>query len=65
KKGLLDRFETRKIVFTIPAGLNRIRDAIIKANNFELLWLENKRNYYERIFHEDESRIKMLKSRVA
>lgn len=65
KKSLLDRFETRKIVFTIPAGLNRIKDAIIKANKFEILWLENKRNYYGRIFREDESRIKMLKSRVA
>ncbi|HWY80302.1 MAG TPA: aldolase/citrate lyase family protein [Candidatus Sulfotelmatobacter sp.] len=64
KKGLLDRFETRKIVFTIPEGISRIKDAIVKANIFELLWLENKRNYYERIYHEDESRIKMLKSRI-
>lgn len=64
KKGLLDRFETRKIVFTVPAGLNRMRDAIIKANRFEILWLENKQNYYGRIFREDESRIKMLKNRV-
>lgn len=64
KKGLLDRFETRKIVFTVPAGLNKIKDAIVKANKFEILWLENKKNYYERIYHEDDARIKMLKSRI-
>lgn len=64
KKGLLDRFETRKVVFSIPGGITKIKDAIVKANIFELLWLENKRNYYERIYHEDESRIKMLKSRI-
>lgn len=64
RKGILNRIETRKICFTIPKCLERIKEAIIKANRFELLWLENKRNYYERIYHEDESRIKMLKSRI-
>lgn len=64
KKGLLDRFETRKIVFTIPAGIKKIHDAIVKANMFELLWLENKKNYYERIYHEDDDRIKMLQRRI-
>lgn len=64
KKGLLDRFETRKIVFTIPQGIKRIHDAIVMANTFELLWLENKKNYYERIFHEDDDRIKMLQRRI-
>lgn len=63
KKGLLDRFETRKIVFTIPGGITKIHDAIVMANTFELLWLDNKKNYYERIFHEDDGRIKMLQRR--
>lgn len=64
KKELLDRFETRKIVFTLPTALKKIKQAIIKSNQFEIIWLENKKNHYERIYHEDDERIKMLKSRI-
>lgn len=63
-KKLLDRFETRKVVFTVPKSFIKAEQAIIKANRFELLWLENKRNYYSNISHEDDSRIEMLKKRV-
>lgn len=63
-KKLLDRFETRKIVFGVPDNFVNVEKAIVEANKFELMWLENKRNYYERIFKEDEKRIEMLKSRV-
>lgn len=63
-KKLLDRFETRKIVFQVPANFANAEAGIIKANMFELMWLENKKNYYERIFKEDEKRIEMLKSRI-
>jgi hypothetical protein len=63
-KNLLDRFETRKVVFTVPKNFIKVEEAIVKANKFELLWLENKRNYYKNIFHEDDTRIEMLKKRV-
>lgn len=63
-KKLLDRFETRKIVFTADLNLTRIEDAIIKANIFELLWLENKKRYYSHIATEEDSRIEMLMSRI-
>ena len=63
-KNLLDRFETRKVVFIVPKSFIKVEEAIIKANKFELLWLENKRNYYKNIFHEDDTRIEMLKKRV-
>jgi len=63
-KKLLDRFETRKIVFNVPKNFKNVEKGIIKANMFELMWLENKKNYYERIFREDDSRIVMLKSRI-
>lgn len=63
-KKLLDRFETRKIVFNIPKNFKNVEKGIIKANIFELLWLENKRNYYSKIYHEDDNRIEMLKKRI-
>ncbi len=63
-KKLLDRFETRKIVFNVPKSFRNVEKGIKKANMFELLWLENKKNYYSTICHEDDSRIEMLKTRV-
>lgn len=63
-KKLLDRFETRKIVFEVPNNFINAEKGIIEANKFELMWLQNKRDYYERIFLEDENRIEMLKTRI-
>jgi hypothetical protein len=63
-KKLLDRYETRKVVFTVPESFSKAEKGIIMANKFELLWLENKRNYYSSISHEDDSRIEMLKKRI-
>lgn len=64
KKKLLDYYETRKVVFKTSKSLKNAKEGIVMANRFELLWLENKRNYYEKICHEDDSRIKMLKKRI-
>ena len=63
-KKLLDRYETRKIVFPTAKSLANIKEGIILANSFELLWLENKKNYYGRIYTEDDLRIIMLNSRI-
>lgn len=63
----LSRFETRKIIFDYKAlkmdekNLNKALELAVK---FELLWLENKQNYYMNIANEDLQRIKMLKSRM-
>jgi hypothetical protein len=63
EKKLLDKFETRKIVF--PAEAVRHGDAaILKAVEFELLWLTSKRRYYSGIKREDEHRITMLEQRL-
>lgn len=63
KAGLLNKFETRKVVF--PASSWRFGEAaILKAVEFELLWLKSKRRYYSRVKAEDESRIKMLETRL-
>lgn len=61
---LLDRYETRKIIFKCPESLNDDPEkGILKAVGFELLWLKNKRDYYGMIYHEDKLRIEMLEKR--
>ena len=60
----LDRFETRKIIFSKDAlELNDLKSGMLKAVQFELYWLKNKKNYYGSIFREDDLRIKMLSDR--
>jgi len=61
---LLDRLETRKICFLCPEKINKnIEHGIRKAVEFELLWLKNKRNFYNIISEEDKKRIHMLEER--
>lgn len=63
-EGLLDRYETRKVIFKCPEALNHNADkGILKAVGFELLWLKNKRDFYGMIYAEDKHRINMLQQR--
>lgn len=63
KKKLIDKFETRKIVYHKDAVKN-IELNILEGIKFELLWLEAKENYYHRIKIEDQRRILMLRKRL-
>ena len=64
KDGLIDRYETRKVIFGCPRALGENAEkGILKAVGFELLWLKNKRDYYALISSEDEHRIGMLEYR--
>lgn len=62
--GLVDYYETRKVIFKCPEALNGSYDkGILKAVGFELMWLKNKRDFYGMIYEEDRNRIDMLQSR--
>jgi 4-hydroxy-2-oxoheptanedioate aldolase len=61
--GHLDRFETRKVIFSCPGALDNPEEAFLKAVQFELLWLKNKKAYYGAIHHEDDARMEMMERR--
>ncbi len=62
-KDLLDKFETRKLVYDKSATEN-ISEGLFTGIKFELSWLKSKRRYYHRVRNEDEKRITMLEKRV-
>lgn len=63
-KGVIDRYETRKVCFSCPKALGANADkGISKAVEFELLWLQNKKSYYKKTYEEDDKRIIMLEER--
>lgn len=62
-KGLADKFETRKIVFKYYDDEKRLKEGILKAMEFEVLYLQNKCEFYDRMANEDKARMIMLMDR--
>jgi hypothetical protein len=62
-KGHIDRYETRKVVFSCPGALENHETAFLKAVEFEIMWLKNKKSYYTQISKEDDVRLSMMEER--
>lgn len=60
----IQKFETRKVVFNAePILNNKDEDSILKAINFEMLWLKFKKEFYGLSNVKDEKRISILEKR--
>ena len=62
-EGHIDRYETRKVIFSCPGALDNPEDAFLRAVEFELMWLRNKKDYYGAIHREDDARLAMMEER--
>lgn len=59
-----ERFETRKVVFNSTDNEKQLRAGILKAMEFETLYLQNKCDFYNRMAAEDQLRLKMMAERL-
>lgn len=63
-KGLVEKFETRKVVFKYDDNVKNLQAGILKAMEFEVLYLQNKCDFYDRMANEDRDRMHMLSDRL-
>lgn len=64
-KSVLDKFETRKVVFRLTDDEQALKYGLVLAMEFELLYLKNKCEFYHKMELEDRERLKMLEQRYA
>ena len=65
KQNLLDKIETRNVVFELDDNnINNLSDAIKNAITFESLWLRSKSSYYMNIGNSYLNRASLLDERV-
>jgi hypothetical protein len=64
-KQLLDKFETRYIIFdTSKINFENFNELLYWANVFEVEWLKLISNRYNLLFNKDTNRIKMIEERI-
>ena len=63
-EGLIDRAETRKIIFDLTKGTSRLENGLKLAIEFEYLYMLNLSNIYTNMSKENSERIEMLKKRL-
>lgn len=61
---VIDQYETRKVVLKKPADFNEAERQIMKALEFEMLYLKYKRLFYSQMAKEDDKRISALEERL-
>lgn len=61
----LSNFETRKVIFDSKLVLadSNSDKGILKAIGFELMWLKNRREFYEIILNKDDARLEMFETK--
>ena len=60
---MLDGFQTKMVRFGCPAAFGDKNAGLLKATEFEILWLKNKCSYYEAISKESLQTMKKLEAR--
>jgi 4-hydroxy-2-oxoheptanedioate aldolase len=63
-KGLLDKFETRYVMYDPAIALNNLNDALLSGQKLELGILNYRRNYHLHHANKEIDRIKMIEKRV-
>ncbi|MDB5811840.1 MAG: 2,4-dihydroxyhept-2-ene,7-dioic acid aldolase [Betaproteobacteria bacterium] len=61
--GLLDGFQTKMVRFKCPAAFDDKSAGLLKATEFEVLWLKNQCSYYEAVSKESLKTIEKLEAR--
>ena len=61
---LLDKFETRYVIFDPSVSLNNLEESLEAGQKFEYEWLLHKKNFYSKIESENDNRINMIKERI-
>jgi hypothetical protein len=64
KKGLLDKFETRYVMYDPAIALSNLQDALLNGQRLELEILNNRRNYHLHHANKEVERINMIEKRI-
>lgn len=63
-KGLLDKFETRYVMYNPAIALNNLQDFLLNGQKLELGILNYRRNYHLRHANKEIDRINMIEKRI-